>query len=254
MNRLVGVVAGIGLSLVPEASLSAAVVSFRPSDHLATFGIEGLYDMVGLGSWNGQPVSETNQPSLSQRRLAADVAFFRDAASPQGLWITVTNIVTTQGSWWSGAAAHAVLLTGLGIDFATGTGHASATAYSGEYGLAGQAILTSSGSTPTEVTPGYGLWQEADATWIRCVTGTEYAMSNFGWVSGLTVLTGSAVFRLTMDREVDLIDWNSTTLTGRYGVDHQFVEGTLALVGPIPGPTGVLALLLGSCPRRRRRW
>lgn len=253
MNRTVGVVTGIALSLCPVAEMNAAVVAFRPTDHLATFSIEGLYDMVGLGLWNGQPVSETNQPSLQQRRLAADVAFFRDTATPQDLWITVTNIVTTQGSWWTGAPSQAVLLTGLGIEFATATGHAAAVAYSGEYALAGQAILTGSGSTPTEATPGYGLWQEADATWIRCVAGTEYAMSNFTWVSGLTVTTGSAVFRLTMDREVDLIDWTAATLTGRYGVDHQFVEGTLALIGPIPGSPGVLYLLLAGCPRRRRR-
>jgi hypothetical protein len=215
---------------------------------VALYHIEGLYDMVGLGTWNGQPVSDSNQPSPSIRRLAADVSFYRDSENARGLWITVTGIVTTQGANWSGPPSRDIQLTGIGIDFSAGSGPSFATNLDGGFALDGQRILTSSGSTPADSTPGYALSTSGSTSWIRCASGTDFAMTNFSWVSGYTVLTGSAVFQVAVDQPISAIDWQGTSLRGRFGLDHQFIEAEL-----VPGPSGAVLLLSVVGQGRRRR-
>ena len=226
----------------------ASVVAPREEDRVASYHIEGLYDMVGLGWWNGQPVSETNQPDPWIRRLAADVSCYRDTENDHALWITVTGAVTTQGASWWGAPSRDIQLSGLGFGFSTPTGRAIATNYRGDFALAGQQVLTSSGSTAIDSTPGYGLTIAGETTWIRCSSGTDYALTSFGSVTGLTVLTGSAVFQLDMDQSVQSIDWTRTSLQGRFGIDHQFVDGSL-----VPAPGGFVVLGLIGIARQRRK-
>ena len=244
----------VALSVVTIAAtvstpVSGAIVTPSEQARIATYQIEGLYDMVGLGSWNGQPVSETNQPSIWIRRLAANVSIYSDTNQSDRLWITVTNIITTQGAYWFGSPAYDVQLTGLGFQFNTpSTSAAVGTSYSGDFALAGQSILTQAGGTPTDITPGYAMNVIGGTTWVRCANGTNYGMTNFGGVTGLTVLTGSAVFQLDLDQPVSSIDWSATSLVGRFGVDHQFVQAALV---PTPGVLALLALV-GGVPRRRR--
>jgi hypothetical protein len=249
MNRiLIAVVGALIADFGGSRSAVASVVAPREEDRVAAYHLEGLYDMVGLGSWNGQPVSEANQPSIWTRRLAGDVSCYRDSESDRTLWITVTGIVTSQGASWSGSPSRDVQLTGLGFGFASASGSVVATNYRGDFALAGQQVLTSAGSTPIETTPGYGMSIAGETTWIRCNSGTDYGMTNFGWVSGLTVLTGSAVFQLELSQSVQSIDWSRTSLLGRFGVDHQFIEGSL-----VPAPGTIAALGYVGFSRRRRR-
>jgi hypothetical protein len=73
-------------------------------------------------------------------------------------------------------------------------------------------------------------------------------MTNFSWVSGYTVLTGSAVFQVAVDQPISAIDWQGTSLRGRFGLDHQFIEAEL-----VPGPSGAVLLLSVVGQGRRRR-
>lgn len=239
-------VLSVACALLPHASSQAEIFSPRSADLMAKYQIEGLYDMVGLGTWNGQPVSETNQPSLEQRRLAADVSLYSDPSRTDRLWITVTGIVTTQGAWWWGSPARDVQLTGIGLRFVSENLLVSGTSMSGDYALVGQRILTEAGSVETDLTPGYTMNVVNGITQIQCANGTDYGMTNFGWVRGLTVLTNSAVFQVTLDRAVSSITWASTAVTGRFGVDHQLVSATL-----VPGP-GPMVLIAALAVRRRR--
>ena len=38
-------------------------IQFDPSTLKASFGSVGLYNLVGLDTWNGQPISDTNRPN-----------------------------------------------------------------------------------------------------------------------------------------------------------------------------------------------
>lgn len=232
----------------PQAAYAEIYVP-QASEEVARYHVEGLYDMVGLGTWNGEPVSETNQPSPWQRRLAADVNLYRDLHDSRVLWIAINGIVTTQGANWWGSPAQDVQLTGIALSMRSGGSAVSAQGYSGEFALDGQRVLTESGSMPIESTPGYHLVGGGGITRVQCDSGTDYGLTSFSWVSGLRVLTGGAVFRLTLDTDVVAIDWRSTGLTARYGVDHQFVEGVLV---PAPGVAGCVALF-GALRARRRR-
>ena len=129
---------------------AASVVSPQAENRVAAFHVEGLYDMVGLGSWNNQPVSESNQPSPWIRRLAADVTCFRDSESDRALWVTVTNVVTTQGATWWGSPSRDVQLTGLGFGFASAAGRINAAGYHGDFALSGQQVLTNAGSVAVD--------------------------------------------------------------------------------------------------------
>lgn len=249
MMRTAITAAGVLVSLVVLKAAKAEIYVPQASDQVAHYHLEGLYDMVGLSTWNGQPVTEDNQPSPWHRRLAADVSFYRDVGDSRTLWIAIDGIVTTQGANWWGSPAQDVQLTGIALSMRSADAVVLAQAYSGEFALEGQRVLTESGATPIESTPGYHLLVGGGITRVQCVSGTDYGLTSFSWVSGLRVLTGGAVFRLTLDTEVSAIDWQSTGLTARYGVDHQFVEGVLV---PGPGVAGSVALI-GALRRRRRR-
>jgi hypothetical protein len=72
----------VGWIVVVAAVERAAsdTVDFAGQNPVAEWHAEGLWNMEGLGTFNGQPLSETNQPSTSQRRLACSNGCVRATA------------------------------------------------------------------------------------------------------------------------------------------------------------------------------
>jgi len=229
----------------------AAIVDLSSSIVLAQYHSEGLYDMVGLSTWNGHPVSDTNQPSSRQRRLAADYTIYADSQQSRTVWVAVTNVVTTQYSSWWGSPVNDVSLSGFGLQLATYEGIAANVAsLSTEDALAGQELLTGDGASPIYSTPGYAHSLQGSTSWIQCSSGTDFALVNFDWVQNLIRLRGSGLFRLELDVASGLVDWSTSSVTSRYGVNHQLVEAV-----PVPAPGSVvigLANLICTGFHRRR--
>jgi hypothetical protein len=229
----------------------AAIVDLSSSIVLAQYHSEGLYDMVGLSTWNGQPVSNTNQPNLIQRRLAADYTIYADTRQSRTIWVAITNVVTTQNSSWWGSPVHDVSLSGFGLQLATyDSTAANVTSLSTNDALAGQELLTGDGASPIYSTPGYTHSSLGSTSWIQCSSGTDYALVSFDWVTNAIRIRGSGLFKLELDVASDSIDWSNSSVTSRYGVDHQFVE---ALPVPAPGSVvvGLASLICTSFQRRR---
>ena len=94
-------------------TLNLADPAFR---HVASYTSSGKYNLVGLGTWNGQPVSPTNQPTADQALLAQQDNFFLGSGNfGNTLFVQVSNVITTQNSYWSGLAFLNVSQTGLQI-------------------------------------------------------------------------------------------------------------------------------------------
>ena len=107
---------------VAAAAVQAAEKTFENDVHVATFRSAGLYDLVGLGTWNGQPLSDTNRPNDQQRYLAATIELYVDGAAPNVLYVRTTDVVTTLGAWWFGGAFVSVTQTGVRFSLPTRDG------------------------------------------------------------------------------------------------------------------------------------
>ena len=73
----------------------------------------GEYDNAGLGTWNGQPLSPTNQPTIEQDQLSATWNFYVDPAATNTLYVVVSDVADTEFGYASGAAFSLPALTGF---------------------------------------------------------------------------------------------------------------------------------------------
>ena len=86
----ISAVSSSGGGFCPKAALSAvqqtaltnvspiplSTIQFDSSTLKASLESSGLYNLIGLGTWNGQPVSPTNMPDHDQRLLVADINLY----------------------------------------------------------------------------------------------------------------------------------------------------------------------------------
>jgi hypothetical protein len=241
----------IFMSSCLAASTVADTIDFGTETAIATFRSEGLVTLDGLGSWNGQPVSETNMPSESQRRLSATFDLFADEASTQHVWLRVSGVVSTQGASWFGGAFVNTILTSIDLDLRTSS--ASVGILGGDFGNAnpGQSLL---GNETGSVTETIGWVLSGDR--LRTESNYQYGFAEYASVTGAVIQEGGGLFRLALGRSVGDISWSQSGLTAGYGVGNQYIESELLYSNaPVPAlPAGLVLAGAGlfTCGRRRR--
>lgn len=191
-------------------STSADVMSFESMTPLAAWHAEGLWNMAGLGSFNGQPVSETNQPSPEQRRLACDLELYPVPDQPLRAFLRVTNVVSTQGLSFFGTDGFigSMSLTAIQCRLQTDLGESilvsSATAPHSNVGQVLQhGPCSDSTTTPMTETLGWTGVIEGDEFQLRCAVFPAYSMANWGsYCGGSSRIRGGGVFLLETSQAV----------------------------------------------------
>lgn len=223
----------------------------------------GLYNLVGLETWNGQPLSPTNQPDALQRELASTIRLYVPRSTPNQLFITVSNVTTTIGAFWFGTAFDNVTQTGVSLNTPTFLGSATLDS---NFALPGQTLVNGTSGhevvTPLSHTPGYQLGFAGAQYNITTITGAQYGFTSLSNITGAIRIRGGGVFDLVFAPntnlfKVDFRDLTVDTLYGNQGT-NQSIQAKFVPAAPVPEPstllsfgTGVLAL--AEMMRRRLR-
>lgn len=238
--------------VVPAATLDFT----RAYPLLASYKSTGQYNLGGLDTWNGQPVTLTNMPDYQNRLLSATFNLYRDATALNIMYIQITDVVTTRGAYWSGPAFNNVTLTGMRV---VNTDPVPVLGFSNAFANPGQ-LLAYGGSTestqPLETTPGYQLDSTANSFWIH--TSNPAAVNGFtslGGIYGTSRIRGGGIFQLTFAPYINVqgFSFQSWNVQSQYGDGNQFI--TAALV-PEPSTycvTGCSLVLLGITLKKRRQ-
>ena len=142
-----------------QITVQANVIRFD-YQRVGSYRSDGLYNLFGLGTWNGQPVTADNKPSDYNRQLASMTNFFVSPSASNELLIQITDVITTNASWWTGTAFDNVSQTGLRFWLpATRTMSLGVPTFSDVYANPGELLFTGNGTEtiPLSNTPGYML-------------------------------------------------------------------------------------------------
>ena len=243
-----GLSALLGFCLLLAQNVSSAVITFDGYSKLHTYRTSGLYNMVGLGFWNGSPVSENNMPSISNRRLESSISLWASQASPNVLFFQVHDVVTTYGaSWWGTAFLN---VTQTGIRFTLPDELASQpTSFSSSYANPGQIRAYGGSYESTEVmteTYGYALEKLGENDFL-------ISSSNFGFngftslyqIRGTSRIRGGGVFALEFPSGISVFghDYSRIGIEAEYGEGNQFI-GRLPSASGVPEPSSTFPVIL----------
>jgi hypothetical protein len=192
-------------TIIPSSLIPVAIVTTL-----------GEYDNAGLGSWNGQPLSASNQPTAQQDQLSATWNFYVDPVATNTLYIIVGNVADTNYGWILGPPFNSVALTGFQFSLKVPT--SSYASFSNQFAVQTEALLgpTSGSSTPLETTPGWAMTASGPthhAVYQIATPTVSDAFTHFSSVWGDTRIFGGGVFQLTFDPSVDLLHVNFNTLS-----------------------------------------
>jgi hypothetical protein len=225
------------LAFAATGSVQATIIDTDDLELLASFETSGLYNLEGLRFWNGQPVSPTNKPSDYNRLLEASINFYVDSLLDNVLYVQITDVITTQASWWAGLAFYHVSQTGIGFtlpsDDALGL-----PSLNDQFANPGQELRFGppTGSTsPLETTPGYQLSSLADSFLLSTPNTPDFAFSSLGSISNATRIYGGGMFQLAFDTLIDVrydINYEDVEVASIYGSGHQTIEGVLTYSRP----------------------
>jgi len=222
------------------------VIQFDPSTLRSSLESTGLYNLVGLGTWNGQPVTLSNMPDYDNRLLVADINLYVLPSATNVLYVQVTNVLTTEGAYWSGTAFDDVTQTGVRITFPDSSLLTSGVSLSGNFANPGEILADGTSGTevdtPLSTTPGFALTAMNSGLAISTTNGANNGFTSLSGIYGATRIRGGGVFQLTFAQSVDLtqLDFNKLTVESEYGLANQYILAT-----PNPG-LGTNALLVGS--------
>lgn len=189
---------------------------------LARFKVEGLVDISDLGSWNGEPVTEENQPNEYQRRLSCWIDFFGVPNQwPYEMYLRVSDVVSTQGAYWSGTSFYNTLLTRIKVDFEVENTDIVEVGFNDAN--PNQAVL-GNGEPPVPVSQTLG-WTHTNNT-LHTEDPWQYAFAEFGYVYGGVVQEGGGLFRLRLNSNYNEISWSESTITCVYGLENQEIVAT----------------------------
>lgn len=216
---------------------------------VASYHSSGLYNLVGLETWNGSPVSPTNTPSDANREFDADINLFVDGASPNQLYIQLSNITTTLGAYWFGTAFENVTETGVMVTFPSFDGPAVL-----DSSYANVDEMLADGTSGTEVdsflfdTPGYQLTSSGNSYSVTTMSGAEYGFSSLFGIYGARRIHGGGVFRLDALPGVDFLstDFSSVEVDSLYGAQgtNQSIEALP--LSQVPEPSEFIPLVFLS--------
>jgi hypothetical protein len=212
-------------------------IQFDPTTLKASYGSVGLYNLVGLGTWNGQPVSPTNMPDDAQRLLAATINFYVLPGASNVMYMQVTDVLTTTGAYWFGTAFDDVTQTGVQIAFPDPSILSLEVSYSGAYANPGEVLADGTSGTeidtPLTSTPGFTMDAPLNSTLlIHTVSGAANGFTSLFNITGTTRIRGGGVFQLTFDPTVDLtqLDFSKLQVESEYGLENQFILAS----NPVP--------------------
>lgn len=202
---------------VVPLGLCATTITFDPRDLVATIHTQGQYDNVGLGTWNGQPVSEDNRPTADQNQLTADWNLYVPSGNKNQLFIEVLNVQDTRWGTIFGSVFEKVTLTGFDFSLPVrGNPNLLSATFSSEWARPGQVLDgRASSSDPVQQvplinTPGWALSSLESTTSSKVdgsisVNNIGYGLSHFTNIYGTTRIVGGGVFQLVFDPGIDLI-------------------------------------------------
>ena len=219
---------------------------------LGSYQSNGVYNLNGLGSWNGQPVADSNRPSDLQAQLAATISFYASRSDQNVLFVQVADVITTNGSWWSGLAFDNVSQTG--IDFSLPSNKSlGSPGFSDQYANPNEALFTGNytETVPLSTTPGYILDVLGPNTYsIHTSNGAEYAFGTWGYVNGVHRIEGGGVFELVFPENINVlahIDFSSADVESVYGQGNQLIpaiwQGPDGPPSAVPEPSSVALLV-----------
>lgn len=232
------------LVLLVTASLlsNAMAETFDPAAYkfIASYHSQGLYNLGGIGTWNGAPVGPGNMPSDDNRLLSSDISFYTDTNASTNIYVQVHNVTTTIGAWWSGTAFDNVTLTGIELAPAGTTlpGLTNVT-FSSNFANIGQVRAYGGNPELTEAlttTPGYALVDNGGSYLIRTEVGAYNGMTSLGNIYGTSRIRGGGVFQLSFAQGFDLstIDFSGIQVNTRYGADNQYIGSNMTAYNPLP--------------------
>lgn len=268
MRRVILMWACMLACLIPLRS-EATVVSLTSMVLAADVFTRGQYDDAQLGTWNGQPLSPTNHPTVDEDQLSANWKFYVDPNAKNELFLQVTNIADTTYGFIFGPPFSLVALTGF--EFSMDVASPMDATFSNQWAVAGEALLgpVSGSSTSLDTTPGWGLSSVSgplhQRTYAISTPDVDHAFTHFPSVFGTTRIFGGGVFEFLFDPSVDLFkaaDFRTLEATASNGLGAYTEPGTLTFaISPaasVPEPTsfalmltGVLGMLIAaSCHKR----
>ena len=194
------------LVTTPRAAFGDTV-DFANQSLVAAWHAEGLWNMQGLGTFNGQPFSETNQPSPAQRRFACDVSLYLSADDANVAYLRFHNIVTTVGLSFSGPDSFlgSMAVTAVRLELATSAGVVLVPIEaSNQFANIGQILQHGPCSAPVTSpmlsTDGWSVASSGAELLASADAFPAYAMSDWGWFCGATPrIRGGGVFRLAFE-------------------------------------------------------
>jgi len=253
----------VGTSIPPNSGVGGAVstlgdpaspsdaITFESYDLLGSYYANGLYNMNGLGTWNGQPVSPNNMPNDYELQLACTFNFYALAAQPNVLFVQVTGVVASNFGYASGSAFNNITLTGIQFTLPSqGSGILETPSLSLNYANPGETLAYAppdDSSEPLTTTPGFGLTALGPNQFlIQTLNGADYGFINSGWVVyGGTVnrIEGGGVFQLIFPDDVNLlnqVDFTQANVESQWGAGNQYITAT-----PVPEPASLSLLAFG---------
>jgi hypothetical protein len=234
---IAGLCVMVALALASQSAL-AATIDLPAEDMVASAHTRGQYDNFGLVTWNGQPLSETNQPTLEENQLSADWNYYVDPDVPNELFIEATNIRDTTWAIVFGLPFELVALTRVEFSFDTVDGSTLPTPeFSNAWARPGQALDGRPNfsdppvSIPLETTPGWDFDVLPEGTSSIGTSDVGYALSHFTGVYGTTRIVGGAIFQLVYPPGTDLrsvVDFRTLRVTAFHGLGDRYeAPGTL---------------------------
>jgi hypothetical protein len=214
---------------------------------VGAYSSSGLYNLVGIGTWNGQPLGPGNFPTDTNRELDASINFFVSSSSPSNLFVQLEGVTTTIGAFWFGAAFDNVTQTGIQIIFPASFGPATLNA---NFANPRQVLVDgTSGSevvSPLTSTPGYTLLNVLDDYIIVTASGADEGFTSLGGIFGARRIRGGGLFELQFNPSVNLfnVDFSKVNVFSLYGDGgaNQSIEAFATLA---PEPSDGLLLSIG---------
>jgi hypothetical protein len=251
---ILGVMAALAIKVHAQ---TGGVTSFANDDLLASYSSDGLVDLNAIGTWNGAPITDSNQPSTYDRQLADTINFFTPPAQPNILFVQITDVITTHFDFAFGATFNNITQTGVQFSLPLrGGGSLGIPGLSLNYANAGQTLAYSpldNSSAPLTSTPGFGLSLPGQNKFLlQTVSGFNYGFINQGWVvngGSADRIEGGGVFELAFPSNIDLInqiDFGSAVVESQYGAGNQYVTAQLVSGGSVPD-AGNTACFLAPC-------
>jgi hypothetical protein len=233
------------------APASGELLSVADLRLVATIQTRGQYDDAGLGTWNGQPLSSTNHPTVDQDQLSATWSYYVDPASRNVLDVVATEVLDTAYGFIFGSPFDLVALTGF--TFTLQGAFTSFPTFSNARAIPGERLSGPDPSTnvPLTATPGWGLTAIGgtpnSAVYAVDASSVNYGLTHFPQITGETRIGGGAVFEFVFDASVDLLrdaDFTSLAMTARNGMGA-YVEDEIARTLFLPtdseNPPGVVS-------------